>query len=68
MSCFSGAGVAQESRSDPKDPVPARCPGYADLSVSLTHGCPRSSIHKLARAAYFIQRDRVEFDAAKMFG
>jgi len=28
----------------------------------------RAVAHKLARAAYFIQRDRVEFDAMKLFG
>ena len=28
----------------------------------------RAVAHKLARAAYFIQRDRVEFDAARLFG
>lgn len=28
----------------------------------------RAVAHKLARAAYFVQRDRVEFDAAKLFG
>jgi len=28
----------------------------------------RAVAHKLARAAYFIQRDRVAFDAARLFG
>lgn len=28
----------------------------------------RAVAHKLARAAYFVQRDRVPFDAAKLFG
>ena len=28
----------------------------------------RAVAHKMARAAYFIQRDRVAFDAARLFG
>jgi len=28
----------------------------------------RAVAHKLARAAYFVQRDRVAFDAMRLFG